>query len=148
MGVYSFLDNSATWTGPGGTISLGSTSGAAKEGITIEYEEEVGHMDVGAGGAVQHSLHANKSGTITIRVLKSSPINQKISNKIAFQRASAENYGQDVFSIANLVTGDIVTCQFVAPKKFSALTYAEDAGMNEWVLNAGLIEPTLGGNVF
>lgn len=148
MGVYSFIDTSATWTGPGGTLSLGSTSGVADEGITIEYAEEIGHMDIGADASVQHSLHANKSGKITIRVLKTSPINQQISAKIAFQRASAANYGQDTFSIANLVTGDIITCQHVAPSKFSPITYAKDAGMNEWELNAGLIEPTLGGNIY
>ena len=146
MSSYSFLDNSATWTGPGGTISLGGTSGAAKEGITIEQEEDIGHMDIGAGGAGQHSLHAGKSGTITIRVLKTSAVNQKISNKIAFQRASAANYGQDTFSIANLVTGDIITCQQVAPKKFSPITFAEDAGINEWALNAVIIDFTLGGD--
>jgi len=148
MGVYSFIDNNATWSGPGGTISLGNGSGAAEEGMTIEYDDDIGHMDIGADGVVQHSLHANKSGTITIRVLKTSPINQKISTKIAFQRASAQNYGQDVFSIQNSVTGDVITCQRVAPKHFSPLTYAKDAGMNEWKLNAGLIEPVLGGNAF
>jgi len=147
MGVYSFIDNSGTWTGPGGTLSLGNGSGASDEGITIAYNEDVGHMDIGADGSIQHSLHANKSGTITIRVLKTSPINQKISNKIAFQRAGAANYGQDTFSIQNLVTGDIVTCQQVGVKSFSPMTYAKDAGMNEWVLNVGLIEPTLGGNI-
>ena len=148
MGVYSFIDTTVTWTGPGGTISLGNNSGAAEEGVTLVYDDDIGHMDIGASGDIQHSLHANKSGTLTFRLLKTSPTNQRVSTKIAFQRASSVNYGQDTVTITNIVTGDIVTCQRVAPKHFTPLSYAKDAGMNEWILNVGLIEPTLGGNIF
>lgn len=34
-------------------------------------------MTVGADGEVMHSLHAGKSGTITVTLLKTSPVNKK-----------------------------------------------------------------------
>lgn len=36
-------------------------------------------MTVGADGEVMHSLHAGKSGTITVTLLKTSPVNKKLS---------------------------------------------------------------------
>jgi hypothetical protein len=37
-------------------------------------------MTVGADGEVMHSLHAGKSGTITVTLLKTSPVNKKLSD--------------------------------------------------------------------
>jgi hypothetical protein len=36
-------------------------------------------MTVGADGEVMHSLHGGKSGTITVTLLKTSPVNKKLS---------------------------------------------------------------------
>jgi hypothetical protein len=58
MGVYSFLDVSATISGPGGTFSIGSDAGVAEEGITTAYTGEKNTMTIGADGAGMHSLHA------------------------------------------------------------------------------------------
>lgn len=144
MGTYSFLDVNCNMTGPGGSIQLGSGAANAKEGITIENIEDIGHMDIGADGAVQHSLHANQSGTCMIRLLKTSPVNQQLQQMYNSQTASAANYGQNTISLNDPVTGDKVNCQKVGFKKGVPLTYAEDAGMNEWAFNVGVVNRVLG----
>ncbi len=78
-GTYSFIDVSASLTGPTGSIDLGYGSANSEEGITVAMTEAKNTMTVGADGEVMHSLHAGKSGTITVTLLKTSPVNKKLS---------------------------------------------------------------------
>ncbi len=144
MKTYSFLDVNAGFVGPGAVISLGQGSASAEEGITIEPEEDINTMTIAADGEGMHSLHANKSGTITVRLLKTSPVNGMLSAAYNFQTASGANHGQNTLTIANSNTGDVVTCQQVAFKRGVPLTYAKDGGMNEWTFHAVKIDRILG----
>lgn len=144
MSTYSFLDVTATLVGPGGVISLGSGAGVSEEGISVEPTGEMGTMMVGADGSGQHSLSADKSGRIIVRVLKTSPVNAKLNAMSQFQRASAEAYGQNTLVITDTSRGDVVTCRQVAFAKVPSLTFAREAGMNEWEFNAVIIDPALG----
>ncbi len=144
MSTYSFLDVHAALVGPGGAINLGQGAAVAEEGISIEPAEDIDGMVIAADGTPMHSLHANKSGTVTVRLLKTSPVNALLSALYAFQTASAANHGQNVLTLANSHTNDTITCQQVAFKRATPLTYAKDAGMNEWTFNAGIIDRTLG----
>lgn len=142
--TYSFLDVVAAITGPGGAFPLGSGSGAAEEGITVEYTEDKNTMTVGADGSVMHGLNAGNSGTITFRYLKTSPVNGLLSAMYAFQRSSSALWGQNVLTIANPQTGDVVTGRQAAFKKNTGLTYAKNAGMNEWAFDVGQLDELLG----
>jgi len=145
MKTYSFLDTVCSLFGPGGSINLGTGSAASEEGITIEANGDIDSMAVGADGTPMHSLHADKSGTMTVRLLKTSPVNQKLAQMYAFQTATSQNHGQNTVTLANTNTQDVVTCQMAAFKKAPSLTYAKEGGMNEWVFNVGIIDRTLGG---
>ena len=142
--TYSFLDVHAAITGPGGAISLGSGAGNAEEGITIEPTGDINTMTIGADGTPMHSLHADKSGKVTVKLLKTSPINAKLSLMYAFQTSSGANHGQNTLLISNIATGDIITCRAVAFEKAPSINYAKDGGMNEWAFSAGIIDRTLG----
>lgn len=144
MNTYSFLDVQAAIVGPGGGFSLGSGAGAAEEGITIDPTEELDGMTVGADGTPMHSLHANKSGKVTVRLLKTSPTNALLAAMVAFQRTSAANHGQNTLTIVNTSNGDTISCQQVAFAKLPTITYAKEAGINEWEFNAGIIDMGLG----
>lgn len=144
MSTYSFLNVNVTMVGPGGVINLGAGAANAKTGISVEAAEDIGHMDVGADGVVQHSLHANQSGTCSVRLQKTSPINAQLQTMYNFQTSSSANYGQNTISLNNPATGDKVILQNVGFKRAVALTYAEDAGMNEWQFNVGSITRILG----
>jgi hypothetical protein len=147
MSTYSFLDVKASLVGPGGSANLASGAAAAEEGITIAPTEDINTMTIGADGEVMHSLHANKSGVATIRLLKTSPVNQILSTLYAFQTASSANHGQNTISLTNPQTGDAVTMRQVAFQKIPDLTYAKEGGINEWVFHCGKIDRALGGNV-
>ena len=144
MSTYSFLDTQAALVGPGGAINLGAGSAAAEEGITIAATEDVNTMTIGADGQVMHSLHANKSGQVTIRLLKTSPVNKQLAQLYAFQTSAGANHGRNTISISNALTGDVTTCQICAFGKAPDLTYAKEGGTNEWPFHAGIIDRTLG----
>jgi hypothetical protein len=145
MSTYSFLDVQAAITGPGGSINLGAGAAVSEEGISIEPTEDINTMTIGADGTPMHSLHANKSGMVTVRLLKTSPVNQQLSLMYAFQTASGTNHGQNTISVANSKTQDVITCQIVAFKKAPTIDYKKEAGLNEWTFQAGIIDRTLGG---
>lgn len=142
--TYSFLDTNCAIVGPGGAINLGSGAGNAEEGITIEANEDINTLTIGADGTPMHSLSANKSGVVTVRLLKTSPVNKKLAALYALQTASASLHGQNTITLATTYTQDVITCRSVAFKKATGLTYAKDAGMNEWAFDAGIIDRALG----
>lgn len=72
MSTYSFMDVTATLTGPTGSIDLGYGSASSEEGIVVAMGGPKNTMTIGADGEVMHSLHADKSGTITVNLLKTS----------------------------------------------------------------------------
>lgn len=143
--VYSFLDVKAGIVGPGGAFSLGSGAGAAEEGITIQYLDPVNNMQIGADGRGQHSLSANKSAQITVRVLKTSPVNQLLATMLAFQRASPSAHGQNTILITDVGRGDVHTATQCAFSKWPDLNYQKNAGLNEWVFDCISVDTVLGG---
>lgn len=144
MATYSFLDTNCSIVGPGGSVNLASGAAAAEEGITITATEDINTMTIGADGAVMHSLHADKSGHVKVTLLKTSPVNQQLSQMYALQTSSGANHGQNTISLSNTLTGDSVTMQIVAFKKAPELKYQKDGGTNDWEFDAGVIDRTLG----
>jgi hypothetical protein len=144
MPAYSFLDVSATLVGAGGFIDLGNGSAAAEEGITIEMGGDKNTMMIGADGEGMHSLHADKSGTITFRLLKTSPANQKLMAMYALQTSASNLHGQNVISITNTKSGDVTVAREAAFKKKPTIAYAKDGNVQEWVFDCIKIDTLLG----
>lgn len=147
MGVYSFLDVQASITGPGGAFSIGSDAGAAEEGITTAFVGEKNTMTKGAGGEGMHSLHASNAGKVTIRLLKTSPTNAKLSQMYNFQKASSGRWGQNVIMVSNTVRGDVVSARECAFTKHPDLTYATEGGTIEWEFDAIQLDELIGAGV-
>ncbi len=143
MATYSFLDCLASLTGPGGIINLGSGSGAAKEGITIDTKEEKNAQVVGADGQIMNSLRASQAVRITVRVLKTSPVNALLSAMFNFQRQSSSVWGQNVLAVSDIARGDVTIATQVAFAKPAPITYSEDANINEWLFD-GTADTQLG----
>ncbi len=144
MGVYSFLDIQASLEGPGGSFQLGSGSGNAEEGITIDPTGDTNVMTIGADGTAMHSLKADKSGTVTITLLRTSTTNALLQNLFNFQTASSRTHGQNTISIRNPVSGDAVTCTQCAFAKAISNPYAVEGGKLAWTFHAGKIDTRLG----
>lgn len=144
MNTYSFLDVSASLVGPGLIASLGNGSASAEEGITITPAGDKSGMQIGADGSGIHSLYADKSGQITVRLLKNSPMNQVLSTAMAFQTSSGAAHGNNTLIVNDKSRGDVITCTQVAFKKAPDLTFAKEADVIEWLFDAVKIERILG----
>lgn len=142
--VYSFLNVSCIIAGPGGLATCGAGGAAAEEGITIEATVEKNVMTIGADGKGQHSLVADNSCKATIRLLKTSPINAILQIMYDLQSASSALWGQNVITVIDSGRFDLNIIQSAAFNKKATLTYAKEAGMNEWVFDGIQLSTVLG----
>lgn len=146
MNTYSFLDVVAALVGPGGVVNLGSGSGNSQEGITVAPTGDRNTMTIGADGTGMHSLNGDRSGTITITLLKTSPMNPVLMALYNVQTASASLHGQNTISIADKARGDIATAANCAFKKVPNMNFQSEAGTVEWVFDAARIDYAYGVN--
>lgn len=144
MGTYSFQDVTATIIGFGGSINIGAGSGASEEGITIEASQDKNVMTIGADGQGQHSLIADRSSLVTVRLLKTSQGNSQLSLMYNLQTASASTHGTNTITVRDVARGDYIILTEAAFAKRPELTYAKEAGMNEWTFHAIITAQTLG----
>lgn len=144
MSTYSFLDVTASLTGPTGVIDLGQGSANSEEGITQTMGGNKNTMTIGADGEVMHSLHADKSGTITVTLLKTSPVNKKLSQAYNAQSQSSATWGNNVIVIRNTASGDISTARSCAFQKQPDFNNAKEGGTVAWVFDCGKIDQLLG----
>ncbi|MEN3206788.1 DUF3277 family protein [Klebsiella pneumoniae] len=144
MSTYSFIDVSASLTGPTGSIDLGYGSANSEEGITVVMAEAKNTMTVGDDGEVMHSLHAGKSGTITVTLLKTSPVNKKLSLMYNAQSQSSATWGNNVIVVRNKVSGDISTARSCAFQKQPDHANAKVGNTVSWVFDCGKIDQLLG----
>ena len=144
MATYSFLDVTASLTGPTGVIDLGQGSANSEEGITQTMGGNKNTMTIGADGEGMHSLHADKSGTITVTLLKTSPVNKKLSLAYNAQSQSSATWGNNVIVIRNTASGDISTARSCAFQKQPDFNNAKEGGTVAWVFDCGKIDQLLG----
>ena len=146
MSTYSFLNISATIAGPGLVANLAAGAQAAEEGITIEAIDDKDVMTIGADGQGMHSLIASNAATITVRLLKTSPINSLLMIAYDLQSASSAVWGQNVITITDSARLDATVIQSVAFKKKPTITYAKEGGMMEWAFQGIAATSILGAN--
>jgi hypothetical protein len=144
MATYSFADVSATLTGAAGLINLGYGSASAKEGITVTQTQPRNNMTVGADGEVMHSLRCDKSGTVTVRLLYTSPVNAQLQAMFDAQSLSSSLWGANVIAIRNSGNNEIITCRDCAFQGQPERVYNEDGQMLEWVFDCGKIDTVTG----
>ena len=144
MPTYSFIDVSASMTGPTGVIDLGYGAANAEEGITVAMAEAKNTMTVGADGEVMHSLHAGKAGTVTVTLLKTSPVNKKLSLAYNAQSQSSALWGNNVFVVRNSASGDLVIIRSAAFQKQPDFANAKDGGTVARVFDGGKVDELLG----
>lgn len=143
MDSYSFMDVSCSLVGPGVVASLGNGAGAAEEGIDVAAAGDKGSMSIGADGSGIHNLYADKSGTLTVRLLKNSPMNPVLSAAYALQTSNAALHGTNAIVITNKASGEVITATRVGFKKAPDLSYGKESKVVEWEFNAIRIERQL-----
>ena len=143
MSTYSFQDVTASLSGPGGVINLGYGAAVAEEGITITRVKK-NTQTIGADGEGMNSLHAAKNGTMTFRLLQTSPENQQLMAMYDFQSLSATVWGQNVIVVEQKASGDITTGRGCAFSKAADLPYKTVGGIMEWAFDVIKIDGILG----
>jgi hypothetical protein len=140
--TYSFLSVSASIVGPNGSFSL--SDGNTEGGISFAKTGPKNTKTVGADGTVMNSLHADESGTITIRLLKTSITNAMLQSMYDGDRSDPRLWGKNQIKIRDVARGDSVTATGCAFQKFPDVTYDKEGPALEWVIDAGSITTTLG----
>jgi hypothetical protein len=144
MSTYSFLDVCATLVGAGAVIDLGAGSANAEEGISIVMAGDKNTMAIGADGEGMHSLHADKSGQVTVRLLKTSPKNAQLMALYDAQSLSASTWGANVITVTHSSSNDTTVARSCAFKKRPDLNYRKDGDIVEWVFDSIKIDGILG----
>lgn len=144
MPAYSLLDVAASLTGPTGDADLGYGASIADEAIATAMAGDKSHMQIGGDGKGMQSLHADKSGTVTVRLLKTSPMNAILMAMYDAQSISSSLWGQNVIVIRQTASGDITTAVQCAFKKKPDINYAKDGDIIPWVFDAVEIDTVLG----
>jgi hypothetical protein len=143
--TYAFQDVTASISGPGGAFTMsGIETAAAEEGITITWGEELNTQTIGADGSVMNSMHSARAGTCTIRLMKTSPINQLLQQLIKYQHQSSLFWGRNTITIADAVRGDLYTLVGCAWVRFPTNTYAKVGNVLEYEMHVALIDGNLG----
>ncbi len=146
MAAYSFLQVSASIIGPGLTTEIGSSAGAAKEGLSTAFDEDKSTVMTGADGSIMTSLRATQTGHIIIRLLKTSPINAVLNQAYNFQRTSAANWAQNVIRVVDKARGDVVSGRQMCFVKHADNVWAEEGNILEWSFQ-GIVNERLGAGI-
>lgn len=144
MGTYSFMDVTASFAGLTGIIDLGAGSANADEGIAIALSKAKNTMTVGIDGEVMQSMSPDKSGTITVTLMKTSPANKKLMQAYNAQSLSSATWGRNTIVVRNAVSGDSFTASSVAFQKLPDNKNGKDGGSIAWIFDCGKIDQNLG----
>jgi Protein of unknown function (DUF3277) len=149
--AYSFLQNTLVISGPNGNFTIGGPDTAgADEGFSWMFSEDANIQEGGSDGSTQNSMAATQRGKLRLTLQKASPINQKLQQMYAADRANGGiNWGQNTLTHRDIGRGDFIVGVQCAFTKFPNITAAKAAGNNEWEFDVGNIDPILGmGSVF
>lgn len=145
MATYSFQDVTATLVGPTGVVDLGYGAMAAKEGISIARNQPQNNMTIGADGEGMHSLRTDKSGTVTIRLLYTSPANATLTIMYNAQSLSSSLWGNNVITVINKGNQDATVARSAAFTKLPDKSFGEDGqAYLEWVFDCTRIDNLTG----
>lgn len=143
MSAYSFLNVQASIVGPNINAQIGSSAGSAKEGISVTFDEAKGTVTTGADGAIMSSLHASMTGTIVIRLLKTSALNAVLNQAFNFQRQTAGNWAQNTIRVVDKIRGDVASGAQMQFDKHPDNAWSEDGNILAWEFK-GVVRETLG----
>lgn len=136
--TYSFQDVQAAISGGGGQFSLGYGSGNAEEGITAAMSDSKGIGTVGADGKIMPTLRASKLGKVTVRLLKTSPVNAQLSRLYNAQSINTAFWATNTITAGNVSIGDVISLTGAWFVKQPDIVYAKDGNMNDWEFEGNL----------
>lgn len=140
MATYAFASFQGAISGVGGSFNIGFGAGISDGGISTTMAEDKNNATTGADGTVMHALRAGNLGRITIRCLKTSTLNARLSYMYNLQKQTPAAWGQNVVSGADVIRGDNFVLAQAAFVKFPDNTWDKDGKDIEWELTGNLEE--------
>jgi len=136
MYTYSFEDTSLALNAPSDNIDL-SRGGNSKEGFDFAPTQENGFMEIGADGSVAHYESADRSGTLTLRLLQNSDLNQRLQDLLNRHRSPSGRQEKIDFVIRNAQIGELSQMRDCRFKTQPGKSWKEKGTMREWTFNVG-----------
>jgi hypothetical protein len=88
----------------------------------------------GADGAIMHSLmEQGRTCTVTITLLKTSPVNAQLQQLINSQSQTSATWGDNVISIRDVVRGDDITVSDASRRRRGLSTGTFSAWPHRWI---------------
>lgn len=140
--TYSFLSVSAAISGPNGSFNL--SHGNTEGGISVTMRGPKNTLTIGADGSGMNSLHADNSCTVTVRLLKVSPVNTMLNGMYEQDRQAPQVWGQNVITIRDINLGDVLSIKGCAFSKQPDVTYDKEGPALEWTWDGAQVVETLG----
>jgi hypothetical protein len=143
--TYAFQDVTAILKCPMGSFTIsGPETAAAEEAITITWGEESNTQTIGADGSVMNSMHSARAGTVVFRLLKTSPMNEKLQQIFHYEHQSSALWGNDTITIENPARGDKYVLLGCAWVRIPTNTYAKIGNTLEYEMHVAIIDSRLG----
>jgi hypothetical protein len=89
-------------------------------------------------------LIASDAAVITVRLLKTSPVNALLNALYTAQSAYSKIWGSNVITVTDTARNDYTVAQKCAFKKKPTITYAKEGGMMEWTFDCESVISILG----
>lgn len=144
MTTYAFQDVTATFASPLGSIDLGYGNLNADEAISMDPAGDKNTMQVGSDGNGQHNLNSDKSGTVTLRYLKTSDTNALLQAQYDAQQLTSTLWGQNIILVRQTASGDVHSARQCAFKRKPRIVYSKTAELMEWVFDSIKMDSVLG----
>jgi hypothetical protein len=112
--------------------TLGVTGFVDGEAFTIEEGGETWTVHQGTHGNVCFSLHPNHTGTMVIRLFKTSPANKYIAD--LYQKQKANTIGLLSMGLRDNFGELRVSCSKCVIQKHAPISIANEPGQREWTL--------------
>ena len=121
---------------------LGFASGTFVE---VERQEDAVNLHVGTQGEYAWALNRNRSGTVTLTLLQTAQSNDVLQALATADEQSGT--GARPFRLEDLNGRTLVSSKEVRVQRPATVGYGAEVGPREWVLLAGELEITVGGNL-
>lgn len=114
--------------------------------VDVARNEDAFTTTVGSGGAVVRNANANKTGTVTIHLLRESPTNSRFSSYLGIDEATGLGYG--AIQVKDLNGTVLAHAEEAWIKKVPDIGFAKETKPQAWVFECASLEVTLAGANF
>lgn len=111
--------------------------------ITATRNSDAFTLQVGAGGQTCRSRSQDKSGTITVSLMQSSPTNDVLSALADIDEKTGSGLGAVLIKDVNGTT--VISAENAWIKKKPEAPFAKEASIREWVIETGELDHFIGG---